>query len=32
MIDQAVGRLVAYGLERGLLEPEDTIYAVNALL
>ena len=32
MIDQAVGRLVAYGLERGLLEPEDTIYAVNVLL
>src|SRR5699024_7012767 len=25
-------RLVAYGLERGLLEPEDTIYAVNVLL
>ena len=32
MIQEAVGKLAAYGLERGLLEQEDLICTVNSLL
>lgn len=32
MINEAIKKLVCYGLERGLIKKEDKIYTTNALL
>lgn len=32
MVYEAIKKLVCYGLETGLLEPEDRIYTVNQIL
>ena len=31
-VEEAIGRLVAYGIEKGLIEREDAVYTVNRLL
>ena len=32
MVDREIKKLVSYGLERGLIEKEDAIYAANRIL